>query len=223
MENWNAAVFNKTIKKFQKHCLKNRETLHDEFGEYRPWETMQLYDYIAKVVLKDAVVGSTVIGWTKSNSKGPTPVNGQVLEEYFRTSFTTNEEKGNNEMKENYTDFTRERVYEVHKAVNKYLLYRGEEEAFWRMCDVVDNAKVALPKIVYEAVQGFIDQYLEEDLFGAIYSRKERVNFDLKDMELKEVNCPNAKEGEDIYEGFKLRNMYENIADKYLRPILIEE
>ena len=223
MKNWNAKAFNAAVEKYQKFCLKNRKDVEKKAKGYRLWETMQIYDYIADVILKGAVVGSTVVGWTKETSNGPTKVNGQILEEFFGASFTTKEEKGNREMKANYTDFIKERVYEVHCAVCAYLDERGEEEAFWKMCDVIDKAKVALPKTVYEAVQGFVDQYLEADLFGAIYSRKERVDFDLKDMVETEKECPNPDVGEDHVEWFKLHCMYENIAEKYIRPVLIEE
>ena len=171
MKNWNAEAFNTAVEKYQKFCLKNRKDVEKKAKGYRLWETMQIYDYIADVILRGAVVGSTVVGWTKESSNGPTKVNGQILEEFFGQSFTVKEEKGTNNMKANYTNFTKERVYEVHCAVCTYLFERGDEEAFWKMCDVIDKNKVALPSSVYEPVQGFVDQYLEEDLFGAIYSR----------------------------------------------------
>ena len=223
MKDWNAKAFKDTLEEFQKSCLKEREDIEKKYKGYRPWETMQLYDFVADVILKKAVVGATVNGWTKEKSKGPTKVIGRTLENHFGTSFTTKEEKGTTEMKINYTEFTKERVFEVHGAVCSYLAERGDEEAFWKMCDIIDKNKVALPKNVYEPIKTFVDQYLEEDLFGKIYSRKECIDFDLKDMVETEKECPNPDVGEDHIEWFKLHCMYENIAEKYIRPVLIAE
>ena len=41
------------------------------------------------------------------------------------------------------------------------------EEAFWKMCDIIDKNKVALPKNVYEPIKSFVINYaLKHDEFN---------------------------------------------------------
>lgn len=125
-----------------------------------------------------------------------------------------------------YSDFVKEKVHEIHKEVLDYLFHRelGEEaeDEFWKLSNTVNRNHIAVPEIVYQVANTFINQYLMEDLYEEEYSKNKSANFDLSEFEEAEVNCPNSEEDQHD-RAYKLQKMYDKIAEKYIRPILLEE
>lgn len=219
MKTWNTVIFKSAIKNIKASFMQGHD-LFDSKG-YNLKNTEEICVFLSEELLQDTVTGSTVYEWTKARSKGPRE-EWQIkkMEEFLGIKLC--KEKGEIEMKNEKmcSDLAKEKIFVVHEAVMDYL-DEMDEEAFWKMQNTLDRCKIVIPDHVYDVVQSFVHQYLEKDLFGEIYSKIERGDYDLSQYELVEVNCPNPEVGPNHVQWFKLMTMYETIAEEELKPYLI--
>ena len=226
MQNWNPEVFKQACLNIKYYYLKNGKVDLPQCEDYNFSDISEVYSYIASVILEGGRTGEGVREWTKSRSNGPDRRTtdifyNKIMNFLYGTKETQMQMMEDyNMLKTQYSDFTKQRVYEVHKSIMKYLLYIEEEDVFWEMENTLDENRVAIPEEVVNALQSFISQHLEVYLFGKRITKKCVSEIDISDMkkeELEEWQNPEFKEL------FQLRNMYEVLCNKYIVPILREE
>lgn len=224
-EKWNPEEFKQACENIRRICLKKKKVDLPQYEDYDFSNIKEVYAYIAQVILEGKYTDEGVREWSKPRSKGP---DRRKTDSYYKKvkKFLYGMEdfpmlEDYNMVKKQYSDFTKQRVFEVHKSIMDYLLYLGDEDVFWKMNNILDENRVALPKEIANVFQSFINQYLEVHLFGERITKKCESEVDISDM--KKESLEKEWEDPELRAEFQLRNLYEAVCDKYIKPILREE
>lgn len=230
-DNWNAVVFSDDCRKIQMIARNNNEFVFPNSSGYDLTKKLHIYEYIADIVLEGYLepdiekrypLPETVRGWSKPGANGPDkskPYIYEKLEKFFYGDLKKLVLEKEICMDKTYSDFIKTRLFDVHLAMHNYLDSGEDEEIFWEMQNVLNRNKVAIPEDIVYIIQSFITQYLEESLFGEVMrTDREGEIACLKNCKLKEMQ--NLKDDPYLQHWFQLRNMYDIIAEKYIKPIL---
>ena len=119
-----------------------------------------------------------------------------------------------------YSDFTKDKIFEVHSAIMNYLRKEENEKKYWKLYDLLKKNKTAIPTDVADVLEAYLNQYLEKSLFGKAFSIDKEVEIEcLKDF--KEKDRPNLAANDYIRHWFNLADMYDVIAEEVVKPALL--
>lgn len=226
-KNWNKRQFARLCDGMRRTFLKTGNFLDAKENGYDFTIKDDVYLYIADVVLKGCNCESeTVRAWTNKNgpskNKEGVDIRRIVCDFFYGTYEKIFVKEENENMDKVYSDFVKEKVFTVHQAIVNYLNNEEvDEDEFWELDRILDENRIAIPDGVSIVFESFITQYLEENLFGKVMRKDRDGEIDLsyiKDSKLKE--WPNLKDLPGLEEWFKLRNIYDIIAEQYIKPIL---
>jgi len=191
--------------------------------------------YIADVVLKNYGYSETTVAeWTRRN--GPDNIEAiERLEEFLGVCLIETElnekpvtNKEETTMMTQYSTFTKEKLFEVHAAIMKYIPQILDdmdseelEMEFYKMDEILQLNRVAIPKEIFNVFDYFLHEYLYCRVFG--FNKKKSKeglieDFDALDEKIKKESPD--KHSDFVCLFFQIKNMYAELASKYMYPIL---
>ena len=128
--------------------------------------------------------------------------------------------------KKEYSRFIKEKIYEMHESFFAYFnnCVEFDEGGYYEISDILDKNRIILPMEVYDVFRNFFDDFYKDYLVPESVSpvRYEK-KVDLSEIEKKaEESVPAQIIKNGLFDGFRIKNMYEIISIEYIRPIFVE-